>query len=96
MAWRIAGVSGPLTLHVRPFVSGREPVVPLAPDTGVAAVVDRWRRITGLAFGHLDLVRDERNGELVMVDAGPFPQFRHWPGAAERVSAMILAHLPAR
>ena len=24
MAWRIAGVSGPLTLHVRPFVSGRD------------------------------------------------------------------------
>jgi hypothetical protein len=82
------------TYQKQPFVSGREPVVPLPAEADVAAVVERWKRVTGLGFGHLDLVRDERTGGLVMVDAGAFPQFRHWPGAAERVSAMILAHLP--
>lgn len=78
----------------RPFVSGREPVTPMPVDRDVAEAVDRWRDATGLAFGHLDFVRDERTHALVLVDAGPFPQFRHWQGAAERVSAMILAQLP--
>jgi hypothetical protein len=74
----------------QPFVSGREPVTPLAVAADVAAAVDRWKRTTGLAFGHLDFVRDERTQALMLVDAGPFPQFRHWPGAAERVSAIVL------
>ena len=78
----------------RPFVSGREPVKPLAVADDVAAAIDRWRRVTGLAFGHIDFVRDERTDEPVMVDAGPFPQFRHWPGAPERVSELILARGP--
>ena len=77
----------------QPFVSGREPVTPVAVADDLAAAVDRWRRVTGLPFGHLDFVRDERTQALMLVDAGPFPQFRHWPGAAERVSAMILARL---
>jgi hypothetical protein len=75
----------------QPFVSGREPVVPMPVDADLAAAVDRWKRATGLAFGHIDFVRDERTEVLMLVDAGPFPQFRHWPGAAERISAMILA-----
>ena len=77
----------------QPFVSGREPVTPMAVADDVAAAVDRWKRATGLALGHLDFVRDERTRVLMLVDAGPFPQFRHWPGAAEHVSAMILARL---
>ncbi|MFO1303952.1 MAG: hypothetical protein U1F54_09485 [Burkholderiales bacterium] len=77
----------------RPFVSGREPVQAVEPAGDVAELVRRWRDATGLSFGHLDLVRDERTGGLVMVDAGPFPQFPHWPEAAERVGAMVLACL---
>ena len=75
----------------RPFVSGREPVRAIATQSDVAILAHRWRQATGLAFGHLDLVRDDRTGGLVLVDAGPFPQFPHWPDAAERVSAMVLA-----
>jgi len=77
----------------QPFVSGREPVTPVALADDVAAAVHRWRRTTGLAFGHLDFVRDERTQALMLVDAGPFPQFRHWQGAAERVSAIVLGAL---
>ena len=74
----------------RPFVSGREPVRRVGVAADVAAAVERWRRTTGLAFGHLDFVRDERTQALMLVDAGPFPQFRHWQGAAERVSRIVL------
>lgn len=77
----------------RPFASGREPVEPIAVEDDVAAAVGRWRRTTGLAFGKLDFVRDDRTAGLVLVDAGVFPQFRHWPGAAERVSALLLGSL---
>ena len=80
----------------QPFASGREPVTPVAVDDDLAAAVHRWKGVTGLAFGHLDFVRDERTRSLMLVDAGPFPQFRHWEGAAERVSALVLAHLPPR
>ncbi|MFO1312483.1 MAG: ATP-grasp domain-containing protein [Burkholderiales bacterium] len=77
----------------RPFVSGREPVHAIDPQDDVAANVTRWRRATGLPFGHLDLVRDDRSGELVLVDAGPFPQFPHWPEAAERVSDLVIGRV---
>jgi hypothetical protein len=77
----------------RPFASGREPVEAIAAADDVASAVGRWRRTTGLAFGKLDFVRDARTGALVLVDAGSFPQFRHWPGAAERVSALLLGPL---
>jgi hypothetical protein len=77
----------------QPFVSGREPVTPVAVDDDVVAAIHRWKEVTGLAFGHLDFVRDEHTRELMLVDAGPFPQFRHWPGASERVSAIVLTHL---
>ena len=74
----------------RPFVSGREPVEPMDAPGDVATAVRQWQHVTGLAFGHLDFVRDERTDGLVMVDAGPFPQFRHWPGAVERIGALLL------
>jgi hypothetical protein len=77
----------------QPFVSGREPVQAVSIASDVDALVARWSDATGLAFGHLDLVRDGRSGELVLVDAGPFPQFPHWPEAAERVSGMVLEAL---
>lgn len=80
----------------RPFASGREPVEPIAADDDVVWAIDRWRRTTGLAFGKLDFVRDERTGALVLVDAGSFPQFRHWQDAAERVSALLLGRLSNR
>jgi len=77
----------------QPFVSGRMPVRRIGTPDDVTSAVERWRRVTGLEFGHLDFVRDNRTNELVLVDSGPFPQFWHWPSAAERVSSIVLGHL---
>jgi hypothetical protein len=77
----------------QPFVSGREPVRPIGLPDDVASAVERWKRVTGLEFGHLDFVRDDRTNAPVLVDSGPFPQFWHWPEAAERVSSIVLRHL---
>ncbi len=75
-----------------PFVNEHHPVKLLPLDSDIEDTVRRWRKETGLRFGHLDLIRECGTGGLVLVDPGAFPQFLHWKGAPEMVARICLEY----
>ncbi|MHA1731771.1 MAG: ATP-grasp domain-containing protein [Promethearchaeota archaeon] len=74
----------------KPFTNEHAPVKEVGVDDDVAGAVERWEGVTGTSFGHLDFVRLEATGELVLVDPGAFPQFTHWAEGRERVAELVL------
>jgi len=81
-----------MVFEKEPFKNEHYPVRSGSLDGDIADAVRRWRDTTGLQFGHLDLVREDGTGELILVDPGAFPQFTHWPGAQERISHICLEY----
>ena len=81
-----------MVFEKEPFKNERFPVKFGSPDRDITDAVRLWRDTTGLHFGHLDLVREDGTGELVLVDPGVFPQFAHWPGAPERIAQICLEY----
>ncbi len=81
-----------MVFEKEPFKNEHFPVRFNSPEKDISDAVKRWRDATGLQFGHLDLVRENSTGELVLVDPGAFPQFTHWPGAPERIADICMEY----
>jgi hypothetical protein len=39
-----------------------------------------WKNKYNMLFGHLDVIREDKTNELIVVDPGTFPEFSNWDG----------------
>ncbi|MEJ2296327.1 MAG: ATP-grasp domain-containing protein [Candidatus Lokiarchaeota archaeon] len=62
----------------QPFADEHAKVEIVTPDKDIQQALMLWKMKYNLLFGHLDMIREDRTGKLIVVDPGTFPEFSNW------------------
>ncbi|MFX1276914.1 MAG: hypothetical protein ACFFBP_05095 [Promethearchaeota archaeon] len=50
----------------------------ITPTEEIKDIVKKWKRCHHISFGHLDVIKEDSTGQILVVDTGNFPEFTNW------------------
>ena len=50
----------------------------ITPSKQMKEIIDRWKIVHDIKFGHLDVIKEDSTGKIFIVDPGNFPEFTNW------------------
>lgn len=77
----------------QPFANEHGKTKIITPETDIKEALMLWRKKNNLLFGHLDMIREDKTNDLIVVDPGTFPEFSNWIGSndiVQKISKLIL------
>ncbi len=72
----------------QPLKNEHSEVKIVPPDEDIKQALIKWRDKYNLLFGHLDMIREYKTNNLIVVDSGTFPEFTNWKIIIDPVSTI--------